>query len=137
MTPHFALIQIKTLKTMRDVVIEGDKVVLYGPNGSGKSTVIHFPPLALTEFSAGQYYNSDVLSGQALERAEAVVKFRELQVEIGGYNLSARRDDGRWWRSTVTSPGGWGQVLVVWHIDGFNSLLEMPACGDRRYDIES
>jgi len=25
----------------------------------------------------------------------------------------------------------------VWHIDGFNSLLEMPACGDRRYDIES
>jgi len=88
------LIQVKALKTLRDVVIEGDKVVLYGPNGSGKSTVIHFPPLALTEYSAGQYYNSDVLSGLALERAEAVVKFRELQVEIGGYNLSARRDDG-------------------------------------------
>ena len=78
---------------MRDMVIEGDKVVLYGPNSSGKSTVIHFPPLALTEFSAGQYYNSDVLSGLAPERAEVVVKLREFQVEIGGYNLSARRDD--------------------------------------------
>ncbi len=66
MTPHFALIQIKALKTMRDMVIERDKVVLYGPNRSGKSTVIHFPHLALTEFSAGQYYNSDVLSGLAL-----------------------------------------------------------------------
>ena len=98
---------------MRDMVIEGDKVVLYGPNNSGRSTVIHFPPLALTEFSAGQYYNSDVLSGLALERAEAVVKFRELQVEIGGYNLSAKRDDGSWWRSVATSPVGWGQVLVV------------------------
>jgi ABC-type molybdenum transport system ATPase subunit/photorepair protein PhrA len=42
------LIQIKALKTMRDMVIEGDKVVLYGLNSSGKSTVIHFPPLALT-----------------------------------------------------------------------------------------
>ena len=47
-------------------------------------------------------------------------------MEIGGYNLSARRDDGSWWRSTVTSPDGRGQVLVVWHIDGFNYLLEMP-----------
>ncbi len=91
---------------MRDMVIEGDKVVLYGPNGSGKSTVIHFPHLALTEFSADQYYNSDVLSGLALERAEAVVKFRKLQVEIGGCNLPARRDDASWWRSTVTSPDG-------------------------------
>jgi hypothetical protein len=36
------------------------------------------------------------LSGLALEGAEAVVKFRELQVEIGGYSLSARRDDGSW-----------------------------------------
>jgi ABC-type polar amino acid transport system ATPase subunit len=94
LTHHFALIQIKVLKTMREMVIEGNKVVIYGPNSSGKSTVIHFPPLALTEFSAGQYYNSDVLSGLTLERAKAVVKFRELQVEIGGYNLSARRDDG-------------------------------------------
>jgi hypothetical protein len=34
------------------------------------------------------------VSGLTLERAKAVVKFRELQVEIGGYNLSARRDDG-------------------------------------------
>jgi len=107
------LIQIKALKMLKDVVIEGDKVVLYGPNGAGKSTVIHLPPLALTEFSAGQYYNSDVLPRPVLERAEAVVKFRELQVEIGGYNLSARRDGGSWWRSTVTSPVGWGQVLVV------------------------
>ena len=32
--------------------------------------------------------------------------FRKLQVEIGGYNLSARRDDGSWWRRTVTSPDG-------------------------------
>ena len=119
---------------MRDVVIEGDKVVLYGPNGSGKSTVIHFPPLALTEFSAGQYYDSDVLSGLALERAEAVVKFRELQVEIGGYNLSARRDDGSWRRSTVTSPDGWGQVMVVWHIDGFNSLYGDVAMTDDRFE---
>jgi ABC-type molybdenum transport system ATPase subunit/photorepair protein PhrA len=88
------LVQIKALKTLRDVVIEGDKVVLYGPNGSGKSTVIHFLLLALTKLSAGQHYNSDVLPRPVLERAEAVVKFRELQVEIGGYNLSARRDDG-------------------------------------------
>ncbi len=132
MTHHFALTQIKALKTMRDMVIEGDKVVLYGPNSSGKSTVIHFPPRALTEFSAGQHYNSDVLSGLALERAEAVVKFRKLQVEIGGYNLPAKSDDGSWWRSTVTSPDGWGQVLVVWHIDGFNSLYgdahSSPTC---------
>jgi len=71
------------LKTMRDMVIKGDKAVLYRPNTSGKTTVIHLPPLALTELSASQYYNSDVLSGQALERAEAVVKFRKLQVEIG------------------------------------------------------
>jgi predicted ATPase len=92
LTHHFALIQIKALKTMRDIVIEGDKVVLYGPNSSGKSTVIHFPPLALTEFSASQYHNSDVLPGLTLEKAKAVVKFREHQVEIGGYNLSARRD---------------------------------------------
>jgi hypothetical protein len=139
LTHHFALIQIKALKTMRDMVIKGDKVVLYVPNSSGKSTVIHFPPLALTEFSAGQYYNSDVMSGLALERAEAVVKFRELQVEIGGYNLSARRDDGSWWRSTVTSPDGWGQVLVVWHIDGFNSLLEMLVldCGADFYAFKT
>jgi hypothetical protein len=32
LTPHFALIQIKALKTMRDMVIEGDKVVLYEPS---------------------------------------------------------------------------------------------------------
>jgi ABC-type polar amino acid transport system ATPase subunit len=63
LTHHFALIQIKVLKTMREMVIEGNKVVIYGPNSSGKSTVIHFPPLALTEFSAGQYYNSDVCLG--------------------------------------------------------------------------
>ena len=130
MTHHFALIQIKALKTMRDMVIKGDKVVLYGPNSSGKTTVIHLLLLALTKLSAGQYYNSDVLSGLALEKAEAVVKFRKLQVEIGGYNLPARRDDWSWWRSTVTSTDGWGQVLVVWHIDGFNSLLEMqPTAG--------
>jgi len=55
------LIQIRVLKTLRDVVIEGGKVVLYGPNGSGKSTVIHLLLLALTKLSAGQYYNSDVL----------------------------------------------------------------------------
>jgi hypothetical protein len=40
--------------------------------------VIHSPHLALTEFSAGQYYNSDVLSELALEGAEAAVKFRKL-----------------------------------------------------------
>jgi hypothetical protein len=34
-------------------------------------------------------------------------------VEIGGYNLSARRDYWSWWRRTVTSPDGWGQLLVV------------------------
>jgi energy-coupling factor transporter ATP-binding protein EcfA2 len=111
------LIQIKTLKMLKDVVIEGDKVVLYGPNGSGKSTVIHFLLLALTKLSAGQYYNSDVLPGPVLERAEAVVNFRMFQVDIDGYNLSARRDDGSRWSSTVISPDGWGQGLVVWHID--------------------
>jgi ABC-type molybdenum transport system ATPase subunit/photorepair protein PhrA len=63
LTPHFALIQIKALKTMRDVVIEGDKVVLYGPNSSGKSTVIHLLLLALTKLSAGRYYNSDAPGG--------------------------------------------------------------------------
>ncbi len=111
------LIQIKALKTLRDVVIEGDKVVLYGPNGSGKSTVIHFLLLALTKLSAGQYYNSDVLPRPVLERAEAVVKFRKFHVEIGGYNLSAKSDDGKLWSSPVTSSDGWGQGLVVWHID--------------------
>jgi ABC-type molybdenum transport system ATPase subunit/photorepair protein PhrA len=111
------LIQIKALKTLRDVVIEGDKVVLYGPNGSGKSTVIHFLLLALTKLSAGQYYNSDVLPRPVLERAEAVVKFRKFHVEISGYNLSAKSDDGKLWSSIVTSPDGWGQGLVVWHID--------------------
>ena len=128
------LIQIKTLKTLKDVVIEGDKVVLYGPNGSGKSTVIHFLLLALTKLSAGRYYNSDVLPGPVLERAEAVVQFekfraepldraravvsfRMFQVDIDGYNLSARRGDGSGWSSTVTSPDGWGQGLVVWHVD--------------------
>ncbi len=128
------LIQIKTLKMLKDVVIEGDKVVLYGPNGSGKSTVIHFLLLALTKLSAGRYYNSDVLPGPVLEEAEAVVRFKKsraeqldrarvvvsfrmFQVDIDGYNLSARRDDGSRWSSTVTSPDGWGQDLVVWHID--------------------
>jgi hypothetical protein len=111
------LIQIKALKTLRDVVIEGDKVVLYGPNGSGKSTVIHFLLLALTKLSAGRYYNSDVLPGPVLERAEAVVKFREFHVEISRYNLSAKSDDGKLWSSPVTSSDGWGQGLVVWHID--------------------
>jgi energy-coupling factor transporter ATP-binding protein EcfA2 len=129
------LIQIKTLKMLKDVVIEGDKVVLYGPNGSGKSTVIHFLLLALTKLSAGQYYNSDVLPGPVLERAGAVVQFRKFraereldrasvvvsfgmfQVNIDGYNLSAKRDDGSRWSSTVTSPDGWGQDLVVWHVD--------------------
>jgi hypothetical protein len=110
-------IQIKALKTLRDVVIEGDKVVLYGPNGSGKSTVIHFLLLALTKLSAGQYYNSDVLPRPVLERAEAVVKFRKFHVEISGYNLSAKSDDGKLWSSPVTSSDGWGQGLVVWHID--------------------
>jgi ABC-type arginine transport system ATPase subunit len=111
------LIQIKALKTLRDVVIEGDKVVLYGPNGSGKSTVIHLLLLALTKLSAGQHYNSDVLPRPVLERAEAVVKFRKFHVEISGYNLSAKSDDGKLWSSPVTSPDGWGQGLVVWHID--------------------
>jgi ABC-type arginine transport system ATPase subunit len=111
------LIQIKALKTLRDVVIEGDKVVLYGPNGSGKSTVIHFLLLALTKLSAGQYYNSDVLPRPVLERAEAVVKFRKFHVEISGYNLSAKSDDGKLWSSPVTSSDGWGQALVAWHID--------------------
>ena len=111
------LIQIKALKTLRDVVIEGDKVVLYGPNGSGKSTVIHFLLLALTKLSAGQYYNSDVLPGPVLERAEAVVKFRKFHVEISGCNLSAKSDDGKLRSSPVTSSDGWGQGLVVWHID--------------------
>ena len=111
------LIQIKALKTLRDVVIEGDKVVLYGPNGSGKSTVIHFLLLALTKLSAGQYYNSDVLPRPVLERAEAVVKFRKFHVEISGYNLSAKSDDGKLWSSPVTSSDYWGQGLVVWHID--------------------
>jgi ABC-type arginine transport system ATPase subunit len=111
------LIQIKALKTLRDVVIEGDRVVLYGPNGSGKSTVIHLLLLALTKLSAGQYYNSDVLPRPVLERAEAVVKFRKFHVEISGYNLSAKSDDGSWWSSPVTSPDGWRQGLVVWHID--------------------
>jgi ABC-type arginine transport system ATPase subunit len=111
------LIQIKTLKTLKDVVIEGDKVVLYGPNGSGKSTVIHFLLLALTKLSTGRYYNSDVLPGPVLERAEAVVKFREFHVEISRYNLSAKSDDGKLWSSPVTSSDGWGQGLVVWHID--------------------
>jgi ABC-type lipoprotein export system ATPase subunit len=111
------LIQIKALKTLRDVVIEGDKVVLYGPNGSGKSTVIHLLLLALTKLSAGQYYNSDVLPRPALERAEAVVKFRKFHVEISGYNLSAKSDDEKLWSSPVTSSDGWGQGLVVWHID--------------------
>ena len=111
------LIQIKTLKMLKDVVIEGDKVVLYGPNGSGKSTVIHFLLLALTKLSAGRYYNSDVLPGPVLDRARVVVNFRMLQVDVDGYNLSARRVDGSRWSSTVTSPDGWGQDLVVWHID--------------------
>jgi energy-coupling factor transporter ATP-binding protein EcfA2 len=111
------LIQIKALKTLRDVVIEGDRVVLYGPNGSGKSTVIHLLLLALTKLSAGQYYNSDVLPRPVLERAEAVVKFRKFHVEISGYNLSAKSDDGKLWSSPVTSSDGWGQGLVVWHID--------------------
>ena len=110
-------IQIKALKTLRDVVIEGDKVVLYGPNGSGKSTVIHFLLLALTKLSAGRYYNSDVLPRPVLERAEAVVKFRKFHAEISGYNLSAKSDDGKLWSSPVTSSDGWGQGLVVWHID--------------------
>jgi energy-coupling factor transporter ATP-binding protein EcfA2 len=111
------LIQVKALKTLRDVVIEGDKVVLYGPNGSGKSTVIHFLLLALTKLSAGQYYNSDVLPGPVLERARVVVNFRMFQVDINGYNLSARRDDRIWWSSPVTSSDGWKQELVVWHVD--------------------
>jgi ABC-type molybdenum transport system ATPase subunit/photorepair protein PhrA len=34
-------LQIKTLKALRDVIAEGEKIVLYGPNGAGKSTVIH------------------------------------------------------------------------------------------------
>jgi len=111
------LIQIKALKMLKDVVIEGDKVVLYGPNGSGKSTVIHFLLLALTKLSAGQYYNSDVLPGPVLERARVVVNFRMFQVDINGYNLSARRDDRIWWSSPVTSSDGWKQELVVWHVD--------------------
>jgi len=111
------LIQIKALKTLRDVIIEGDKVVLYGPNGSGKSTVIHLLLLALTKLSAGQYYNSDVLPRPVLERAEAVVKFRKFRVEISGYNLSAKSDDGKLWSNPVTGSDGWGQGLVVWHID--------------------
>jgi hypothetical protein len=93
------------------------KIILYGPNGAGKSTVIHFLLLALTKLSAGQYYNSDVLPGPVLERAGAVVSFGMFQVDIDGYNLSARRDDGSRWSSTVTSSDGWGQELVVWHID--------------------
>jgi hypothetical protein len=110
-------VQIKALKTLRDAVIEGEKVVLYGPNGAGKSAVIHLLLLALTKLSARRYYDGDVLPGPALERAEAVVKFGRFQVEIGGYNLSAKRDDGSSWGSAVTSPDGWGQDLVVWHID--------------------
>ena len=110
-------VQIKALKTLRDVVIEGEKVVLYGPNGAGKSAVIHLLLLALTKLSARRYYDGDALPGPALEGAEAVVKFGRFQVEIGGYNLSARRDDGSSWGSAVTSPDGWGQDLVVWHID--------------------
>jgi ABC-type molybdenum transport system ATPase subunit/photorepair protein PhrA len=70
------LIQIKALKMLKDVVIEGEKVVVYGPNGAGKSTVIHLLLLALTKLSAGRYYNGDVSPGPVLEEAEAVVKFR-------------------------------------------------------------
>ena len=111
------LIQIKALKMLKDVVIEGEKVVLYGPNGSGKSTVIHLLLLALTKLSAGRYYNGDVLPGPVLQEAGAVVKFGKFQVEIGRYNLSAKSDDGSWWSNPVTSPDGWRQELVVWHID--------------------
>jgi ABC-type molybdenum transport system ATPase subunit/photorepair protein PhrA len=38
-------LQIKALKALRDVAIDGEKVVLYGPNGAGKST-IHVAPRA-------------------------------------------------------------------------------------------
>jgi ABC-type branched-subunit amino acid transport system ATPase component len=89
------LIQIKALKKLKDVVIEGKKVVLYGPNGAGKSTVIHLLLLALTKLSVRQYYSSDVLPGPVLEEAEAVVKFGKFQVEISRYNLSAKSDDGK------------------------------------------
>jgi ABC-type arginine transport system ATPase subunit len=111
------LIQIKALKMLKDVVIEGEKVVLYGPNGAGKSTVIHLLLLALTKLSAGRYYKGDVLPGPVLEEAEAVVKFGKFQVEISRYNLSAKSDDGSWWSSPVTSSDGWKQELVVWHVD--------------------
>jgi len=111
------LIQIKTLKMLKDVVIEGKKVVLYGPNGAGKSTVIHLLLLALTKLSVRHYYSSDVLDWQDLAKVEAVVKFRKFQVEISGYNLSAKSDDGSWWSSPVTSSDYWGHELVVWHID--------------------
>ncbi|MGC9051662.1 AAA family ATPase [Pyrobaculum sp.] len=33
-------IQIKDYKRLKDVVIEGKKIVLFGPNGDGKSTII-------------------------------------------------------------------------------------------------
>jgi len=132
----YMLLQVKKLKALENAVIEGEKVVLYGPNGGGKSTIIHLLLLALSKLSSRRYYSSAVLPEPAFEGAEAVVKFREFQVEIKG-NAFVARMGGAEWKSSVTSPDGWGRDLVVWHIDEVRAVQVGAAreCGAREYAL--
>jgi energy-coupling factor transporter ATP-binding protein EcfA2 len=124
-------LQIKTLKALRDVIAEGEKIVLYGPNGAGKSTVIHLLLLALTKLSARQYYDSDVLPGDVLNKGEAIIKFKDFEIHINGYQLIAKKG-GYTWKSVVTSSDDvWNQELVVWHVDemAVRQIGHVKGCG--------
>jgi energy-coupling factor transporter ATP-binding protein EcfA2 len=129
-------LQIKKLKVLKDTVIEGEKVVLYGPNSGGKSTIIHLLLLALSKLSSKRYYSSAVLPKRELDEAEAVVKFREFQVEIRGDAFTARVGDAEW-KSSVTSGDSWGRDLVVWHIDEVRAVQVGAAreCGAHEHAL--
>lgn len=112
---------ITRLKMLRDVAVEGDKLVLYGPNGMGKSSIIHTLLLVLSKASSKVYYNHNVLPSPALRNARVSVKFEDYVIEISEGRIFMERGGAKW-ESYATSGDAWGQDLVVWHVDEYKAV---------------
>lgn len=118
---------VKRLKMLKDVELEGEKVVLFGPNGSGKSTLIHFLMLTLSLLGDRPHYSQNVLPQQVLREAEAVVYLSEERIEVSKGHLAFRGI------STPLTAGGGLRVYgwVIWHVDEWKAvqLGQVGRCG--------